>query len=723
MKQWGAFALTLILLGAALVASEKQRIATPVGPDAVLSLVADSQRELTRLPARFTRMSDLDEIKIGNNLAKMYLSEGSSAKELPSTRAVQVYVSKVGARVSVGAERKLPYQFHYISDYNFINAFALPGGHVFIGAGLMALMDSEDELANVLGHEVEHIDRRHCAERIQTQAALQKVPLGELAAIPVEVFEEGYSKEQELEADREGTRLAVKARYSPLGAVRMFQTFDTLYGERQRRAQSPQEELSQIAEGMLEGYFRSHPPAPERIAQIQGMISAEHWESLTSEQPLEVAYVFMTQRAARALAANNFAAAEAGATRSLSLHADQTDALAILAQAQFGRMDFSAAEASYKQLLKESPTEAATVGEFAFTISKTALNAKHFPEAAKYAAAYLDLQPNNASALTVLADAQLAMGNYPEAGSTYQHLLKLYPDSAGDVVTYAASTARRVMDEKHYQQALDVSSFWLTLSPNAVEALTIQANAGVALGNFAAAAKACRRLLDLTPKDAQVDVQQVWRYADALSVANLGQAGINDFRTFMETRRPASTTTIESQIRIEYAGLALMAGDPSPAKELVKSQEVGGGSEIPLEIMGRLGWWYYRAGKYSEAQALLQHLVQMRPGESGLRNDLAWVELEQNQLEYAIRLFRTSEFGFENDTAQWNNPQMGLAIALWRSHQIDEALKAHATAAYAEPRWTNPLLVRTFYSPQVAQSVADMEAESARRLEARKHRR
>ena len=239
MKQWGAFALTLMLLGAALVTSQKQKIDAPVGPEAVLSLIADTEHELTRLPVSFTRMSDVEEIKIGNQLASEYGGEGLFAKSFPRTRVVQVYVNRVGARVAVGAHRKLPYQFHYISDPDFINAFALPGGHVFIGGGLMALMDSEDELASVLGHEVEHIDHYHCAERVQTQAALQKVPLGALVAIPVEVFEAGYSKTQELEADREGTRLAVKARYSPLGAVRMFQTFDRLYQERTRRAQSP----------------------------------------------------------------------------------------------------------------------------------------------------------------------------------------------------------------------------------------------------------------------------------------------------------------------------------------------------------------------------------------------------------------------------------------------------------------------------------------------------
>src|SRR5262249_16871344 len=138
---------------------------------------------------------------------------------------------------------------------------ALPGGHVYIGQGLLALMDSEDELASVLGHEIEHIDHYHCAERIQQQDALQHIPLGTIFSFPVEVFTAGYSKDQELEADREGTRLAVETGYSANGAIRMFETFQRLYEEYYTRARTPQQELSRVAQETMDGYFRSHPLA------------------------------------------------------------------------------------------------------------------------------------------------------------------------------------------------------------------------------------------------------------------------------------------------------------------------------------------------------------------------------------------------------------------------------------------------------------------------------
>ena len=203
MKHWMVLAaIALFGLGAILV-GERRKVDAPVGPDALLYLVADTEQELSRMPARFTRMSDEDEIRIGNDLAEYYKRNDKPSEQ---TTAVQKYLDKVGAGLAPHAHRHLPYRFHYLPDKYFINAFALPGGHVYIGQGLLALMDSEDELAAVLGHEIEHIDHYHCAERAQQEQAMRRIPLGELLAIPIEVFEAGYSKDQEMEADREGTR-------------------------------------------------------------------------------------------------------------------------------------------------------------------------------------------------------------------------------------------------------------------------------------------------------------------------------------------------------------------------------------------------------------------------------------------------------------------------------------------------------------------------------------
>jgi len=200
---------------------------------------------------------------------------------------MEKYVNAVGAHIAAHAHRQLGYKFHYLPDVNFINAFALPGGHIFVGKGLIALMDTEDELAGILGHEVEHVDHYDCNERVALEERMRNIPLGELIQLPIALFEAGYSKEQEMEADRDGTALAVLAGYSPQGAVRMFQTFERLDREYVQKAESPQEELSQVAIQTIVGYFRSHPKPLDREHQIQELIVSEKWPQ-PKERPLKV---------------------------------------------------------------------------------------------------------------------------------------------------------------------------------------------------------------------------------------------------------------------------------------------------------------------------------------------------------------------------------------------------------------------------------------------------
>ena len=143
------------------------------------------------------------------------------------------------------------------------------------------LMHSEDALAAVLGHEVEHIDLGHCAERVQTEAQLRHLgSLGEVASLPVGVFTAGYSKQQELEADRYGTALATAAGYSPLGILQLLSEFESLEHQTEGASitpASPGDEAAQVSLQTLEGYFQSHPPAAERKAQIENLIRSEHW--------------------------------------------------------------------------------------------------------------------------------------------------------------------------------------------------------------------------------------------------------------------------------------------------------------------------------------------------------------------------------------------------------------------------------------------------------------
>jgi predicted Zn-dependent protease len=278
----------LLALGiASVVVVQRRHEHAGVSPNAVVNMMADAQRDALRAPLQLTRLSDEEETAIGDEMAEHYL--GASADQGKRGDEAARLVQRIGGRLAIHAHRHLNYRFHLIPDRSFLNAFALPGGHVFIGLGLMNLMDTEDELANVLGHELEHIDHYHCVERVQVEAQMRKLQLGavgDLVQLPLTIFEAGYSKDQEAEADREGLLLAVASGYSPYGAVTMFEKFAKLHREYATRASSPPEELSQLALETLMSYFRSHPLPQERIAQAKAIIREHRLTALTAQTPL-----------------------------------------------------------------------------------------------------------------------------------------------------------------------------------------------------------------------------------------------------------------------------------------------------------------------------------------------------------------------------------------------------------------------------------------------------
>jgi len=291
MKRALAFLMVLLTGLAGLYFSQRRNDPAPVSANAIVNIAADTQRDLSRAPMRLTRLSEREEIAIGKELAEEYAIPAE--KLTPEEQALEGYVRRVGFSVSQHAHRKLPYSFHLLPDRAMMNAFSLPGGPVYIGEGLVDLMTSEDELAVILAHEIEHIDHYHCAERVQIEARLRHLNLdivGAILQIPLQVWEAGYKKDEEFEADREGMRLAALDGYSPYGAVTLFERFSKLHSEYVIHAQSPEEELSQLAIQSLQGYFRSHPLPSERLAQANSLIAQEGWQDRRIQKAFRVEY-------------------------------------------------------------------------------------------------------------------------------------------------------------------------------------------------------------------------------------------------------------------------------------------------------------------------------------------------------------------------------------------------------------------------------------------------
>ena len=138
------------------------------------------------------------------------------------------HVAQVGERLvnnSIVRRSLYPYEFHLLRDDRTVNAFALPGGQVFITAALYERLQNEDQLAGVLGHEIGHVVHRHGAERMASQGfiqgLIQSVMIGsggsgsmaQIANVVGNYSSMSYGRDQELESDDFGVRLMIEARY------------------------------------------------------------------------------------------------------------------------------------------------------------------------------------------------------------------------------------------------------------------------------------------------------------------------------------------------------------------------------------------------------------------------------------------------------------------------------------------------------------------------------
>jgi predicted Zn-dependent protease len=211
----------------------------------------------------FVMMSTAQEIEMGKqNYLPMQQSQGGVYDVDPELNA---YVQRVGQSVAAQSGVNLPYDFVVLNN-SVPNAWALPGGKIAINRGLLTEIESEAELAAVLGHEAVHAAARHSAKQ-QSRAMLMQVGVmgtaiaasdsdyGALIAGGANVLAQmglaKYGRSAELESDRYGMQYMSQAGYDPQGAVALQETFVRLSEDRRS--------------DWLSGLFASHPPSRERV--------------------------------------------------------------------------------------------------------------------------------------------------------------------------------------------------------------------------------------------------------------------------------------------------------------------------------------------------------------------------------------------------------------------------------------------------------------------------
>jgi beta-barrel assembly-enhancing protease len=222
--------------------------------------------------AAFTLVSVEQEVQLGQQ------AQAEISKEMPVLRDATLdrYVDSIGERLAANAPGpKYPYSFGVV-NYKELNAFALPGGPIYVHRGTIAAARTEAQLAGVMAHEVAHVAQRHAAKQISKGivangllgllgAVLDDGGRGEQAArigasvVAQSVFMK-FSRDDERDADRVGAEIMERAGWDPHGLAEFMQV---LQNEQKR---SP---------GSVETFFSSHPSPAGRVRDLQAMVNGK----------------------------------------------------------------------------------------------------------------------------------------------------------------------------------------------------------------------------------------------------------------------------------------------------------------------------------------------------------------------------------------------------------------------------------------------------------------
>jgi predicted Zn-dependent protease len=231
-----------------------------------------------------TPASDDDEQQIGADAAATLLGATKPIKDA----AVQDYVNKVGLWIALQSDRpNLPWRFAVV-DSDDIDAFAAPGGYVFITRGLLLHMHNEAELAGVLGHEISHVVLKHHLKALQkaarmslaTQAAQAGVAskgytssvdqqlMDKVSNATRNLYSTGLDKGDEFAADRAGVVLAARAGYDPYGLLAVLQTLQGVDSKSSN----------------MQLLLATHPSPSDRIAALSAAMDAGHMDKYGNQQ-------------------------------------------------------------------------------------------------------------------------------------------------------------------------------------------------------------------------------------------------------------------------------------------------------------------------------------------------------------------------------------------------------------------------------------------------------
>jgi predicted Zn-dependent protease len=234
---------------------------------AALALAACATNPVTG-EREYNLMSEAQELQLGQEMDPQVRAEMG----LYPDPGWQEYVQGVGMRLAKASERPdLPWHFAVV-DVPAVNAFALPGGYIYITRGLLAHLDNEAEMAGVLGHEIGHVTARHAARAYTRQASVgigaavtsiffpEAAPYASAAQVGIGVLFLKYDRNQEVQADSLGVRYAAKEGWQPSGMAGVLETLGRISAASDR--------------GGVPNWLSTHPQPADRVVKVSDEIAA-----------------------------------------------------------------------------------------------------------------------------------------------------------------------------------------------------------------------------------------------------------------------------------------------------------------------------------------------------------------------------------------------------------------------------------------------------------------
>lgn len=231
----------------------------------------------------FNLISVEEEKQLGTKFA----AEIEKQSTLVSDPEIQAYVDTMGKKLLTGArDVKFDYTFKVVKD-DTVNAFAVPGGYVYLQTGLLKAAETEDEVAGVLAHEINHVVARHSTRQLTQQygySLLLQLVLGQDPGLVSQIAGSlvgkagalAYSRGMETQADFLAVETMHKAGYNPNGILKFFQKLDA---------------MSKRDPNALMRFFSSHPMTSDRIEEVRKEIAKLPQKTYTAGNPSAFAKV------------------------------------------------------------------------------------------------------------------------------------------------------------------------------------------------------------------------------------------------------------------------------------------------------------------------------------------------------------------------------------------------------------------------------------------------